>query len=123
MEKRDERVPEENSWTSVKKGKITAKDIAFLSAHTKHEFAIWESKHDTILCHGSQYHCDLPDEIYDVLLSGKYELIAHTHVDMGELMASADDRRLLRAINQKKSLIVSIDGREKEFYQNMFDDE
>ena len=38
-------------------------------------------------------------------------------------MASADDRRLLRAINQKKSLIVSIDGREKEFYQNMFDDE
>lgn len=118
-----ERVPEENSWTSVKKGKITAKDIAFLSAHTKHEFAIWESKHDTILCHGSQYHCDLPDEIYDILLSGKYELIAHTHVDMGELMASADDRQLLRAINQKKSLIVSIDGREKEFYQNMFDDE
>ncbi len=118
-----ERVPEENSWASLKKGKVSAKDIAFLSAHTKHEFAIWESKHDIILCHGSQYHCDLPEEIYDLLLSGKYELVAHTHVDMGELMASADDRRLLRAINQKKSLIVSIDGREKEFYQNMFDDE
>lgn len=118
-----ERVPEENSWASLKKGKVSAKDIAFLSAHTKHEFAIWESKHDIILCHGSQYHCDLPEEIYDLLLSGKYELVAHTHVDMGELMASADDRRLLRAINQKKSLIVSIDGREKEFYQNMFDEE
>lgn len=118
-----ERVPEENSWASLKKGKVSAKDIAFLSAHTKHEFAIWESKHDIILCHGSQYHCDLPEEIYDLLLSGKYELVAHTHVDMGELMASADDRRLLRAINQKKSLIVSINGREKEFYQNMFDDE
>lgn len=118
-----ERVPEENSWISLKKGKVSAKDIAFLSAHTKHEFAIWESKHDTILCHGSQYHCNLPEEIYDLLLSGKYKLVAHTHVDMGELMASADDRRLLRAINQKKSLIVSIDGREKEFYQNMFDDE
>lgn len=117
-----ERVPTENSWTSLKKERVSAKDIAFLSAHTKHEFAIWESKHDMILCHGSQYHCNLPDDIYDLLLSGKYELVAHTHVDMGELMASADDRRLLKAIGQKKSLIVSIDGREKEFYQNMFDD-
>ena len=117
-----ERVPTENSWTSLKKERVSAKDIAFLSAYTKHEFAIWESKHDMILCHGSQYHCNLPDDIYDLLLSGKYELVAHTHVDMGELMASADDRRLLKAIGQKKSLIVSIDGREKEFYQNMFDD-
>ncbi len=116
-----DKVPDINSWVSVEKGKLSTKDIAFLSAYTKHEFAIWESKHDTILCHGSRYHCDLPDEIYDLLLSGKYKLIAHTHVDMGILSASADDRNLLKIIGQKKSLLLSIDGREVIFSQNMFD--
>ena len=116
-----DKVPDENTWTSVEKGKVSTKDIAFLSAHTKHEFAIWESKRDIILCHGSQYHCDLPDEIYDLLLSGKYKLVAHTHVDMGKLSASSDDRKLLKIIGQKKSLLVSIDGREETFSQNMFD--
>ena len=102
-------------------GSVTKRDLAYLSAREKHEFALWRSKKEEILCHGTKDHCDLPDKIYRELLSGKYVLIAHTHVDRGILSPSRDDMDLLRFLGQKKSTIIGIDGKEHVFYAGLFD--
>lgn len=49
-----------------------------------------------------------------------YEWVAHSHVDGGNLAASKEDRDTLRRLNQKKSIIVGLDGEETEFYQSVF---
>ena len=49
--------------------------------------------------------------------------MAHSHPDWGPVEASADDRKFLRYIGQKKSLIVSyITGEEMFFGYNIFED-
>lgn len=115
------KVPKTGDFARLPNGSVTNKDLAYLSASEKHEFALWRSKTEEVLCHGSHYHCDLPDDIYDELLSGKYKLIAHTHVDRGVLVPSQDDMDLLIYLGQKKSTIIGIDGQEHEFYADLFD--
>ena len=49
--------------------------------------------------------------------------MAHTHPDYGRVNPSANDRRFLRQIGQKKSLVISyITGEEKEFGSNSYND-
>ncbi len=115
------KAPEEGTWGSFERGTIETRDLAYLSADQKHEFALWRSKSEDILCHGSRQHCELPEAIYDELSSGKYELVAHTHVDRGPQKPSQDDRKVLETINQKESILVSIDGSETTFSVDYFD--
>ena len=117
-----ERVPNSGDWSKFPKDSLTTKDIAFLSAKTNHEFAILRGKREDILFHGTHYHCEFTDILIDMLMSGKLELFAHSHVDGGNLIASKDDRDFLKAIGQKSSTVVSAyDGHEVEFSTNLFD--
>ena len=97
--------------------------MAYLSAATKHEFALLRGKRNDLLFHGVERHCNFEDELIELLKEGKYKLIAHTHPDYGNITASPEDRLFLKKIGQKESLIISyITGEELKFSSNYFDD-
>ena len=117
------RVPNSNDWAEFALESVTTKDIAYLSAATHHEFALLRSKKQDVLFHGTDYHCDITDDMIELLKQGKLYLIAHTHPDYGIVKPSANDRKFLQRIGQKKSLIVSyITGEEREFSSDRFND-
>lgn len=118
------RVPHSGDWAKFTKDSLTTKDLAFLSAKTKDEFAILRGKNEDILFHGTHYHCELEKGLLEQLMCGKFILYAHSHVDGGKLTASSDDRNFLKAIGQKTSIVVSAyDSREAEFSTSLFDQE
>ena len=116
------RVPHSDNWAEFERDSITTKDLAYLSAATHHEFALLRGKRQDILFHGTEYHCDITDDMLELLKRGKLYLVAHTHPDYGAIVPSADDYRFLQQIGQKKSIVVSyITGEELEFNDNMFE--
>ena len=100
---------------------ITIRDLAYLSAAKKNEFALFRSKREDIVIRGNSRACDIAGELGEEILNRRYEWVAHSHVDGGNLTASAADRETLRKLGQRKSIIVGIDGEEIEFYQSPFD--
>ena len=117
------RVSNSGDWVALKLDSVTVKDIAYLSAATHDEFALLRGKSRDILYHGERSHCYFSEELIDLLKSKKLRLVVHSHPDYNDIEASDDDRRFLRYINQKRSLIVSYyTGEVNEFSANMFDD-
>lgn len=114
-------VPNSGDWSFMKKGKVTLKDLAYLSAHEHHEFALWESKNKDILSHGNIQTCDPSEELAEIIEKGNYKLKAHSHVDGGNLTPSAADRKTLKLLNQKSSKLVSINGDIIDFSQSPFE--
>lgn len=100
---------------------ITIRDLAYLSAATRNEFALFRSKREDIIIRGNSRACDIVGDLGEEILTRKYEWVAHSHVDGGNLTASAADRETLRKLGQRKSIIVGIDGEEIEFYQSPFE--
>lgn len=117
------RVPKQNDWVALERETVTVKDIAYLSAATHDEFALLRGKTRDILFHGVQQHCYFTEELIVLLKCKKLRLVVHSHPDYNDIEASDDDRKFLKYIEQKKSLIVSyITGEVSEFSANMFDD-
>lgn len=117
------RVPESGSYYRFEKDKIQIDDMPYLSMATNHEFALFRSKRDDLLIHGTYYHCQIPDELIIELCSGRYQWIAHTHLDQGKLVASSDDRKVLKAMGQNRSTLISArTGKMVSFGQYPFDD-
>ena len=75
------------------------------------------------LFHGTKYRCDITNDMVELLKQGKLYLVAHTYPDYGIVKPSANDRKFLQRIGQKKSLIVSyITGVEREFSGDNYKD-
>ncbi|MBP3568141.1 MAG: hypothetical protein J6K04_03145 [Lachnospiraceae bacterium] len=118
-----ERVPKSGDWARFPRESITTKDIAYLSAATKHEFALLRGKKEDVLFHGVELECTFNDELMNLLKTHKFELVAHTHPDWVIITPSQNDRNFLRNINQEKSVIISyITGVELEFSSNVYED-
>ena len=118
-----ERVPKSVDWARFPRESITTKDIAYLSAATKHEFALLRGKKEDVLFHGVELECTFNDELMNLLKTHKFELVAHTHPDWVIITPSQNDRNFLRNINQEKSVIISyITGVELEFSSNVYED-
>lgn len=115
------RLKEPGAYHRFERDSISTRDIAYLSAATGHEFALFRSKHEDILVRGDSRSCDIVGSLGDEILSKRYIWVAHSHVDGGMLVASIADRETLRLLGQKSSIIVGIDGEEAEFYQSIFD--
>ena len=116
------RVPNQNDWAALEKDSVTAKDIAYLSAATKDEFALLQGKSNDIIFHGKGEHCNFGEDLLELLVKKKYRLVVHSHPDYGAIEPSDDDRAFLRLIDQKESLIISyITGVIISFTQNTFD--
>lgn len=113
------KVPNSGDWAKVKKGSVSNKDVAYLSAFTNHEFAVLSGKNEDIIFHGTHRHCEFKGVLFDLLEERKLELLVHSHLDKGKLTPSLDDKNLLTMIGQKESIIVSaIDASEVIFYNN-----
>lgn len=106
----------------LKRGSVSTRDLAYLSASTGNEFALFRNKNDDILIRGNSRACDVAGDLGDEIISKKYEWAAHSHVDRGTLMPSIADRTTLKRLNQKSSILVGIDGEEIVFHQSVFDD-
>ncbi len=110
-----ERAKKSGDYHKFEKGEIKVKDLAYLSAATGHEFALFRGKRNDILVHGTKRTCDIYGELYDEIIEKHYKWVAHSHVDMGKLVASREDRDTLKKIKQKTSIIIGIDGKENMF--------
>ena len=118
-----ERVPNSNEWAALELNSVTIKGIAYLSAATKHEFALLRGKSRDIIFHGVDYHCNFTDELLELLKVHKLSLIARTHPDYGNIEPSQDDREFLKHIGQKESTIISyITGKTRRFSANLLDE-
>ena len=115
------KLKESGAVSRYDKGTISTRDLAYLSAATKNEFALFRSKKEDIIIRGTAKSCDVAGELADEITNKKYEWVAHSHVDMGNLTPSQEDRITLMRLGQKKSIIVGIDGEEVVFYQSPFD--
>ena len=115
------RLPKTGEWHKFERNSISTRDLAYLSAATGHEFALFRSKRADILIRGDNRACNVVGKLGEEILGHKYEWVAHSHVDMGRLTASTGDRDTLRRLGQNSSIIVGIDGEEAVFYQSVFD--
>ena len=110
-----------NEYASFERESIEIKDLAYLSALTRHEFALLRSKSNDILFHGNSNGCTFTDDLETLLKCGKMELIAHSHPDIDKIIPSSKDRRFLKEIGQEKSIIISwYTGQQVEFYADEF---
>ena len=116
------RIENTGDYVEYKNNTISIKDLAYLSAATNHEFALFRSKEKDILIRGDSKSCSAKESLAEDLLSGKYELVAHSHVDRGKLAASQDDRDTLAKLNQDESIIIGLDGEQKKYSQSVFND-
>ncbi len=91
--------------------------MAYLSAATDNEFALFRSKTEDIIIRGDKSSCDM---IPKALEQEKW--VAHSHVDKGALKPSPEDRKTLSNIGQKKSKLIGLDGTEMEYTVSVFDD-
>lgn len=118
-----ERVPNSNDWAALELSSVTIKDIAYLSAATKHEFALLRGRSKDIIFHGVEYHCNFTNELLELLKAHKLSLVAHTHPDYGIVEPSQDDREFLKHIGQKESIVISyITGKTRRFSANLIDE-
>ena len=116
------RAPVTDSFASFPRNSIEVEDLAYLSAHEDHEFALLRGKKNDIMIHGEHAKVSFDEDLEALLLQGKYELVAHSHPDV-ELTASKEDRDFLIKIGQKSSMIISwYTGNILKFYADPFED-
>ena len=116
-----DRLPNSGDYYRFDKNKISIHDLAYLSAYTGHEFSLFRGKREDILFHGELRHCNIKRELAEELIRKGYKWIAHSHLDIGKLVASLDDRNTLRVFGQKQSIIIGPTGKEITFGQSEFD--
>ena len=77
-----------------------------------------------IVCKGIREPCSVnTDDLEALLVQGRMELVAHSHPDVEHIIPSREDRDFLKAIGQRKSVIISwYTGRQLEFYADEFDE-
>ena len=115
------RLQKSGDYHRFERESISTRDLAYLSAATKNEFALFRNKHEDILVRGTRSACDISGDLGFEIIDRKYEWVAHSHVDGGNLAASLADRETLKKLGQRFSVIVGIDGEEIKFYQSPFD--
>ena len=116
------RVPETGDYYRFERDSISLRDLAYLSAETGKEFALFRSKRHDILIHGRAANCYIAGDLQEEIIDRGYEWIAHSHVDRGILKPSPEDRETLRLLKQKTSTLVGIDGEQIKYSQSEFDD-
>lgn len=115
------RMPKSGDSYVFGKDMITEKDLAYLSAATGNEFALFRSKKGDIVVRGDSRTCDVSGELAEEILKKRHKWVAHSHVDKGPLMPSAADRETLKKLGQKQSTIVGINGEVKTFGLSPFE--
>ena len=115
------KVPQSGDAEVFEYGSISNRDLAYISAKTGHEFALFRSKNKDLLVHGDARTCNPSQDWIDEIYDHNYEWIAHTHVDGGPLVPSSGDKATLRNLGQQSSIIIGIDGTEKPFNVNVLD--
>ena len=117
------RLPESGSYHRYERESIQVRDLAYLSAATDNEFALFRSKTEDIIIRGDKSSCDMiPKALEQEIIDRHYEWVAHSHVDKGALKPSPEDRKTLSNIGQKKSKLIGLDGTEMEYTVSVFDD-
>ena len=117
-----DRVPNQNDSAEFPVGSLEMKDLAYLTAKTGDEFAILRGKDKDILWHGTPLECAVLARYEDDLKAHRLELYGHSHPGEPVPKASDNDRRFLKHIGQKKSLLISgMTGRETEFYDTRWE--
>lgn len=115
------RLKNSGDFHRFERNSISTRDLAYLSAATKNEFALFRSKRQDILIRGTKRACDIAGALGLEIIDKKYEWVAHSHVDGGNLAASIADRETLKKLGQLYSIIVGLDGEEIKFYQSPFE--
>jgi len=116
------RLPNSGDYFRFERGYISTRDLAYLSAATGTEFALFRSKRKDILIKGTAQNCDIAGELQEEIFARGYEWVAHSHVDRGILKPSPQDRNTLRRLKQQTSSLVGIDGEEIKYSQSEFND-
>lgn len=115
------RVPNSGDFYRFERDYISNRDLAYLSAATGTEFALFRSKHKDILIRGTAHKCDIAGDLQEEIFGRGYEWVAHSHIDRGVLKPSPQDRNTLKRLKQKTSTLVGIDGEEITYSQSEFD--
>ena len=114
-----ERVSEPYSWIQVKSNNVHIRDLAALTATTGDEFAIFQRGGKKILIRGNGSKWRIPKEVFDKLMSERWNWDSHSHPIIGIPVSSPEDRNTLRRFTwQEKSTIINLKGETKEFTAN-----
>ena len=95
------------------KSNVSMKDLSALTAHTGDEFAMFTKKAERLIIRGDNKSCPVDIKKAMELKSNGYKWSGHTHPtsDAISLMPSKGDIDILKAFNQKQSVIYDAMGR------------
>ena len=117
LNKRQQRIletlPEFGSRAAVKKRDVSMLDLAALTAKTGDEFAMFTRKGDRLLMRGNNEIVPINNKEALKLRSDGYHWSGHTHPGFTKdsLIISSGDIAVLKAFNQKRSVIYNAAGK------------
>ena len=119
-----DKLPQYNSRETFDKRSVSMRDLAALTAYEGVEFAMFTKGGKRLIIRGERNSVDINDEEAKALSKQGYTWSGHTHPgrDHISLSPSAGDRCVLKAMEQKYSLIVSSTGRKYIFAIEKYND-
>jgi hypothetical protein len=112
-----DKLPGFDSRTTVAKSDVSMTDLASLTAKTGNEFAMFTRKQERLIIRGDHEHVAIEPPHAVELKEHGYTWSGHTHVKVGDLVASDGDRAVLAAFEQDGSVIYDSEGKYRRFFR------
>ncbi|MDR2694385.1 MAG: hypothetical protein LBB74_09270 [Chitinispirillales bacterium] len=112
-----DRLPEDGSRAEVGKDDVSMMDLSALTAKTGDEFAMFTRGSERLVVRGNNERVDINPGSAAELSAQGYKWSGHTHPGGGKMVlrSSEGDKLVLRAFNQKRSVIYNSVGQYQTF--------
>ena len=105
-------LPEYDSKITVKKSDVSMTDLAALTAKTGAEYAMFTKGGERLILRGDEYKVNVTPTMAKKLSAAGYKWSGHTHpgTNSNVMLASSGDYDVLKAFEQKRSVIYNSMG-------------
>ena len=92
-------------------------DLAYLTAATGDEFALFKKKNKYLLYHGDPRSCKLINGLKERIKAENYYFVAHTHPGEEVPRSSTEDKKFLKWLGQQSSIVIGARTGEEKLYR------